>query len=299
MTGMLRGVVLNVLLSSLATAGLLCSVSVANAQERVSAPRPDGHETPLMVYRSGGSCANLAVISPGAGGSENGFGYLAQSLQSSGFMVIVMGHRESGMEALRASIRSQDMQGGVQALVGSRDAEAARLLDTDAALAWADHQCHSSFRVLLGHSMGAETVMLEAGAKNALGIASPPVGQRRFNAYVAMSPEGPGLVFPEHAWSGITAPVYVLTGTRDETMQGGGGPEARQIPWQQMPGAKGQCQWLGVIDGATHLNFAGAGFGAQRVEMLTSRTVAGFIAGVKSGACRVPATGAGMTLHGK
>lgn len=294
---MLRSVVVKCLLLSLAGLGVVCSV--ASAQERVSVPRADGHETPLMVYRAGGSCTNLAVISPGAGGSENGYGYLAQALQSSGFMAIVMGHRESGMEALRASIRSNGMQGGIAALVGSPDAERARLLDTDAALAWADPQCKASFKVLLGHSMGAETVMLEAGAKNMLGIASPPAGQRRFNAYVALSPEGPGLVFPEHAWGGITVPVYVLTGTRDQTMQGGGGPEARQIPWQQMPGAKGQCQWLGVIDGATHMNFAGNGFGAQRVEMLTTRTIAEFITGVKSGMCRVPATGPGMTLQSK
>ena len=49
------------------------------AQELVQAPRADGAQTPLRVYSpSANGCAPLALISPGAGGSEDGYKYLAK-----------------------------------------------------------------------------------------------------------------------------------------------------------------------------------------------------------------------------
>jgi len=230
----------------------------ALAQQELSVPRPDGHTTPLLLYPAVGAdsaCAPLAVISHGAGSSEYGYRYLAEAMSRLGYTTVVMGHRESGMPALRADMREKGLMQGLRALVADPAAEQARLLDVGAALKWADGQCAAPFRVLLGHSMGAETVMLEAGAKNMIGVTSPPAGQDRFDAYVALSPEGPGIVFPKDAWSGIRKPILILTGTRDESLKGG--PQARLIPWHNLPGSAGKCQWMGVIDGATHMNFAG------------------------------------------
>jgi predicted dienelactone hydrolase len=278
---------------------LLCALPLA-AQQRISAPRSDGATTPLLVYRAvgaGSGCAPLAIISHGAGGSENGYRYLARAMAQNGFTTVVMGHRESGLSALRADMRKDGFMPGVRALVADPQAEQARLLDVGAALKWAGSQCRAPFRVLLGHSMGAETVMLEAGARNIIGVASPPASLDRFDAYVALSPEGPGVVFPQNAWNGIRKPVLVLTGTRDQSLQGG--PQARLIPWRDMPGAAGKCQWMGVIDGATHMNFAGNGFGADRVEPMVTRTVATFLAGVRAGLCALPASTPGMTLQSK
>jgi predicted dienelactone hydrolase len=268
-------------------------------QERTSAPRADGQQTPMTVYRPevSGNCAPLAVISHGAGGSEMGYRYLAEALAREGFTAVVMGHRESGLEALRADILNSGIRQGVRALVTDRNAEQARLIDVGAVLKWADAQCRTPFRVLLGHSMGAETVMLEAGAKNIIGVSSPPAGLDRFDAYVALSPEGPGIVFPEHAWSAIRKPLLVLTGTRDQSLQGG--PEARQLPWQDMPGTPGQCQWMGVIDGATHMNFAGSGMSVERVEPMVTATITDFLARARRHDCGRPPPIAGMTLQSK
>ena len=61
------------------------------AQERASAPRADGQTTPLLVYRAAGTvtgCAPLAVISHGAGGSENGYRYLAEAMAQNGFTTV-------------------------------------------------------------------------------------------------------------------------------------------------------------------------------------------------------------------
>lgn len=283
---------------SLLLAFLLAAASL-HAQQHFSAPRPDGKSTPLMLYKSVASniCAPLAIISHGAGGSENGYRYLAQSMADLGFTTIVMGHAKSGLSALRDDMRTRGIRPGIQALVADPEAEQDRLIDITATLNWADKQCHAFFRVLLGHSMGAETVMLDAGARNMINVTTPPAGQSRFDAYVALSPEGPGIVFPEHAWSGIRKPLLVLTGTRDGSLKGG--PQARQIPWHDLPGTPAKCQWMGVIDNASHMNFAGSGPGANNVEPIVTQTIATFLKGVQAHSCALPSPIPEMTLQAK
>jgi len=253
-----------------------------------------------MLYPAAGAsagCAPLAVISHGAGGSENGYTYLAQAMAHLGYTTVVMGHAESGLAALRADMLRYGIMDGLTDLVADTNAEQARLLDVGAALEWANSRCHAPFRVLLGHSMGAETVMLEAGAKNIINVSSPPAGQDRFDAYVALSPEGPGVVFAGDAWSNIHKPMLILTGTRDQSLKGG--PEARLVPWHVLPGGISSCQWMGVIDGATHMNFAGNGLGADKVEPLVTQTIAAFLPGARKHSCALPPTPAGMTLEAK
>lgn len=278
----------------------LAAQRTLTAQQRVAAPRSDGRLTPLKVYSPVGAvsgCAPLAVISHGAGGSENGYRYLAVALSQMGFMAIVMGHHESGGPALRSDMFKYGPKRGVRKLVTDRQAEEARLLDVGGTLAWAEGKCRPPYRVLLGHSMGSETVMLEAGAKNMIGVSDPPAGQDRFDAYVALSPEGPGIVFPDQAWTGIRKPLLVLTGTRDQALQGG--PRSRQVPWLELPGNAGDCQWMGVINGVTHMNFAGIGFGSRHVNSLVTQTITAFLDGTRKGKCTLPPTIAGMTLQAK
>lgn len=283
-----------------AALALFAPALAACAQQHATAPRADGQSTPLLVYpavRSAQGCAPLAIISHGAGGNELGYRYLAQAMAQGGFTTIVMGHRESGFSALRADMRADGMMRGVRNLVADPNAEQARLLDVGAALAWADRQCKAPFRILLGHSMGSETVMLEAGARNIIGVNAPPAGQDRFDAYVALSPEGPGVVFPDRAWSGIHKPMLILTGTRDQSLKGG--PAARQVPWHDLPGRSDHCQWMGVIDNATHMNFAGSGPGADTVTPMVTQTINAFLDGLDAHSCVLPAPIASMHLQAK
>lgn len=271
----------------------------ANAQQQIEVPRSDGKTTPLMIYRPvqppHENCAPLAVISHGAGGSEKGYRYLAEFMAGQGYTTVVMGHRESGFDALMTDVRADGIKPGVRNLVADPQAERARLLDITAALRWSESQCHAPFRVLLGHSMGAATVMLEAGAHNTIGLTAPPAAANRFDAYVALSPQGPGSVFPSQAWHAIHKPMLILTGTRDQATEGG--PESRQIPWTDLPGTERHCQWLGVIDGATHMNFAGSGFGSAAVEPKVTQTIGAFLREVRRPACAEPAAIKGLTLR--
>lgn len=203
---------------------------------------------------------------------------------------IVMGHKESGRAALTSDLREKHgIKGGLRELVDDPKAYDARLMDIAAALKWAT-SCKGPYAALIGHSMGARTVMVEAGAKNKLGVK----GQDRFDAYVAMSPDGPDPMFPENAWIGITKPMLTLTGTRDKSMQTGD-YESRAIPYDNMPAG---CKRLGVVDGATHMNFAGVGFAAM-TEKLTLLETKSFLDGLRGGERGTPVAAEGITVKNK
>jgi len=185
------------------------------AQQAVRFPRSDGAQTPLRVFApSSQSCAPLAIISPGAGGTENGYRYLAEALRDRGYLAIVMGHKESGPATLRGDIRQDGIHGGLKNMVTDPTLQNNRMLDVAAALNWAEKHCHHPFKVLLGHSMGSDRVMFEAGAHNKLIFDGHEVQSKdRFDAYVALSPSGEGSIFSSDSWKGIRKPLFVLTGT--------------------------------------------------------------------------------------
>ena len=260
------------------------------AQQRVEVPRADGVHTPLRVYwPTGGGCSRLAVISPGAGGTENGYAYLARGLADRGWLAIVMGHRESGPGTLVRQVSSSGLHGGLRRMVTDPTAQRDRIHDLDAALAWSAPRCHGAYKALLGHSMGSDTVMFEAGALNRLEVH----GGDRFDAYVAVSPTGEGAIFAAHAWKRIEKPMYVLTGTRDAGLEGAW--QWRTQPFEDLPPG---CVWLGVIDDATHLNFAGIGL-AAKTEKLTLTSVAAFLAAAQARDCSAPPGEPGITLRSR
>jgi alpha-beta hydrolase superfamily lysophospholipase len=218
--------------------------------------------------------------------------YLGEALSKDGWRTIVLGHRESGPQALRGDMRRAGLIRGLQDLVADPVAYRGRFMDIDAAIAWSEQRCHAPFKVLLGHSMGARTVMLEAGAQNKLGISA----RNRFDAYVAMSPPPPDEVFPPDAERTITAPMLLLTGTRDFTVDHQGFEERAQA----FNSLHSTCAWSGVIDGATHLNFADVGFGSK--SRTTSATVTlgtSFLDALRDGHCGRPPVVAGVTLTSK
>lgn len=273
---------------------LLAAFPCARAQQALSLPRADGAQTPVMVYDApGDACPPLALISPGAGGNEKGMAYLAQAFARDGWRAIVLGHRESGMQALRGDMRrDHGLVKGLKDLVADPAAYRARFMDIDAAIAWSEQRCRAPFKALLGHSMGARTVMLEAGARNNLGLH----GGNPFDAYVAMSPPPADEVFPEGAERTITAPMLLLTGTRDFTVDHQG-YEDRARAFESLGS---RCAWNGVIDGATHLNFAGIGFGSRSAtEDATVTLGTSFLDALRDGHCGRPPVVRGVTIRTK
>jgi hypothetical protein len=58
---------------------------------------------------------------------------------------------------------------------------------------------------------------------------------------------------------------------------------------------KSGCKWLGVIDGAAHMNFAGRGI-SKKTEKLTSQVIREFLTGVQAGDCKLLNQISGMTI---
>jgi dienelactone hydrolase len=269
----------------------LAAAAGVQAGEKLEVPRSDGARTPLQVYEpvAAQGCPPLLLVSHGAGGSENGLRYVGEALSHDGWRVVVMGHRESGLPVLKQDMRDDGFKNGIADLVTDAPAYRARFLDIDAAQAWAEQRCHAPFKALLGHSMGAITVMFEAGARNKLGVKAGG----GFDAYVALSPEGPGRVFPADAWAPIRAPMLLITGTRDQGLDG-------DYRWrmQAFDGLGPGCRWLAVVDGANHMNFGGGAFAAG-VQHSTTTLVASYLDGLRAGQCGKPPVLSGVTVRGK
>lgn len=252
--------------------------------------RADGRSVPALSYAPAGTCQGVALISHGAGGSEKGYAYLAQALAAWGFLAVVPAHADSGMQALREKMHGLNVREGLGELVADAEAYRSRFADLDAARAWATPRCKAKRTVLLGHSMGAATTMLEAGAANHLGLQ----GRDGYDAYVALSPQGVGSIFTADAWKAIRKPVLLMTGTRDEELDGKGW-QSRLDAFAVLPGP---CQWLGIIDGATHMHFAGHG-ASRTTEALTLQTLQSFLTPPASGCPSPPTPQRGMTLQTK
>jgi dienelactone hydrolase len=262
----------------------------ASGQERQTFPRADGAAVPARVFRfQGTTCRGVAVVSHGAGGSEDGMKYLAEALSRDGWLAIVVGHLESGEAALRASRKDRGLKDALLQLTTERAAYEARWMDLGAALDWSRSHCGQRYRALIGHSMGAATAMLEAGAGNRLKLK----GADRFDSYVALSPQGRGAIFTEAAWGRIKKPVLLLTGTRDDVLEGTW--KSRTLPYDTLPAG---CAWLGVIDGATHMNFAGVGL-SRKTETLTIRATLTFLDALAAGGCGAPPEDSGIVYRHK
>jgi len=269
-------------------AGLL---GTAHAQEPLLVERQDRTSAPAIAYAPASpTCRGIALISPGAGGSEQGYRYLGETLSALGYLAVVMGHPESGRRALREHVRGTDLREGLADLITDPNAYRGRFMDIAAARQWARVRCAEGESLLVGHSMGAATVMMEAGARNRIGVR----GNDAFDAYIALSPQGPGSIFPDDAWSRVRKPMLLLTGTRD-TELGGASWESRTEPFRNMPPG---CAWLGVIDGASHMNLAGRG-ASRATEATIARTIDAFLAAVRRGDCRPPGRLEGLALTTK
>ena len=267
------------------------AAGTASGQEAVLLQRADQKTVPVVAYfPEVTACRGVAIISPGAGGSEKGYRYLGEAISSMGYLAVVVGHQESGLGALRTYSRGSGLREGLSELITDPSAYRGRFLDIAAAKAWAFTKCRAPESVLIGHSMGAATTMIEAGARNKLGVR----GMDSFNVYIALSPQGSGSIFPNNAWTGINRPVLMITGTRDDEL-GGGSWQTRTEPFHNMPAG---CKWLAVIHGATHMNLAGRGM-SQQAAILTTQVIGAFLEGVRRGECKAPAPQNGIDIQAK
>lgn len=248
--------------------------------------RADGAQIEAKVLDARG-CAPLAIISHGLGGSLAGNATLATALNRAGFRVVVPSHAESGRDLLIRGIGGG--RGGLDRAASDRAAHLARQADVDAILATEEKRCRVPFKVLAGHSMGARTALVEAGAVSTSGIE----GRDRFDAYIAVSPlgEGPGF-FPNGAMKAIRKPVLMITGTEDRSV--GGTYETRLSSYEGLPPGRKR---LAVIEGATHRALGGRG--DPQVGAMVGTLAVEFLQQLRPGPWAPAGRRAGVTIDEK
>lgn len=231
-------------------AALLALLAAGPIQAQVRAAelqRADGAKVEVRLSGDWSRCGPTLIQSHGLGGSWRALAWLDQAAQDAGYRVMRISHAESGTSTLRLALR-----GAIEQVLEDRDVWRARAADLQAAVAFARQSgCAPAPLVLGGHSMGAAHAMFEAGATGRPDYT--PTGQ--FDAYIAVSPQGPGTWAFDgtDAWRNVRAPVLLLTGPEDR-MRGGDEPLNRMRVLDLMPAGNKR---LGVIAGADHGELGG------------------------------------------
>lgn len=226
---------------------VLAACATTQARPPGDVVRANGDALPRKLYGdwSRASCRNTLILSHGLGGSEEGLDYAAEAAVGAGYRVLVMGHKETGPRALFRVSRASDRTAEIR----SDDFWIGRERDLEAALDFATADCRPSRLVLGGHSMGAALAMIEAGAESPVSFD----GADRFDAYIAISPQGIGWAFETaRAWAGVDKPVLMVTGTEDDGFDGTW--RDRIVAFENLPAGNKR---LVIIDGASHFNLGG------------------------------------------
>ena len=169
----------------------------------------------------------VVVFSHGAYGSKDGYAPLAEHWASHGYVVLQPTHEDSlayGAKPLEEAFRG----------FASRPKDVALLLDRLAEVRAALDGYEGTFdagRVgVAGHSFGAHTAQLLAGATAREGEGEPAsYADPRPKAFLLLSPQGRGGELDERSWEGVTRPFLVLTGTED------GGRGGQPFVWRLDP----------------------------------------------------------------
>jgi serine/threonine protein kinase/dienelactone hydrolase len=221
-------------------------------------------EIPLKVYYPGQISGSLPLIvfSHGYGGSREGYEYLGRGWADAGYIVILPTHIGSDTDALaQLGLHGASDPAAAFEMQRQRAADVHFILSSLKLIDQQVREIHGKINNreigVAGHSMGAGTALLVAGA-----TAAAPKGaaqsfrDKHVRAVIAMSPQGPGEEgFSDHSWDSVAVPAMTMSGTKDRGI-GGQPAEWRTQPFQHMP-AGGKYQV--TVSGADHLTFAVGG----------------------------------------
>ena len=249
---------------------------------------------PVRLYRphavAEGARVPLIVFSHGIGGSRRGYTWLGRFVAAHGIASLHLQHVGSDRTL---------WSGGLFSLVGrlqdaaQTDEALARVLDFRFALdtLLAGEWCGGIDRqriVAAGHSYGANTSLLVAGARVPQAAAAPVLADPRVRAAIVMSaPPFYGEPEPRRILQGVTVPTLHVTCTDDVIRIPGfwSGFEDRLAVFEATGSAR---KWLAVYEGGSHSIFTDRGGtgGAvlnPRVKQATRELALAFVRGVFDG----------------
>lgn len=202
----------------------------------------------------------LVVFSHGIGGSMDGYSYLGRYFAAHGYGSLHVQHVGSDRQIWRGNpltlvSRLSDAAQDTEALNRVKDVKFAldRLLDDPAGKVIDAHRL-----IAAGHSYGANTTMLLAGAKVDMNGSTVSVKDPRFGAAILISaPPFYGLGDPLKIVSGIDVPTLHITATADDIqIPGYGSGVADRLALYQATGVTTQAaKVLAVFKDGSHSIF--------------------------------------------
>lgn len=200
----------------------------------------------------------LVLLSPGMGGSDHDYAYLANDWSRHGYLTLVFDHPDSNRDMFekggrQALARAVQDKSNVVKRVGDIVFVMDQISGPDSPLK--SPRIDPERIAVAGHSYGAFTSMSIAG------LTFSYQGERRFSlhderpvAIIAMGPQGIEDRFfntDKHSWDGIRVPVMTMTGTKDRGSRNQDWTW-RNDPFNYMPAGS---KYHVVIEGAGHNSY--------------------------------------------
>ncbi len=217
-------------------------------------------EIPIRVYRSGEvKSAPVILFSHGLGGSREMGLYLGEHWAARGYIAVFLQHPGSDTSVWRGKRPAQVMAAMKEAANGENFLLRAKDVPTviDQLEVWnkdSKHELFGAFHLeqvgMSGHSFGAVTTQAVSGQSTARGNIN--LTDPRIKAALPMSPSSPALGDPASAFSKVSIPWLLMTGTKDVSTIGGQTLESRRLVYPALPpGGKYEL----VLDEAEHSVF--------------------------------------------
>jgi predicted dienelactone hydrolase len=202
--------------------------------------------------------APLIVFSHGLGGSRYGYSHFGKFWASQGIASVHIQHPGSD----RAIWTSQGLA-VISALktAASTDNAVARALDVTFALDSLQNDTAVAHRIdftklgVGGHSFGANTALMSAGAQFDFNNKTVSYVDKRVKAALVLSPPAlPSTLNPKFVYGKINIPTLHLTGTQDHTPIPGAVTTA-EMRRESYDAINGASKYLGIYDGGRHSMF--------------------------------------------
>ncbi|HEX7151659.1 MAG TPA: alpha/beta fold hydrolase [Thermoanaerobaculia bacterium] len=206
-----------------------------------------------IEYPTRGGPSPLIVWSHGFGGSSRGYVGLSSYWAANGYVVIKPTHADTGRPLTEAADLGASQ---TPADWRNRVADMRVILDSLDRLEQQYPELQGKIdreRIGVGgHSYGAQTAMLLAGARAGGEAFADP----RIDAVIAMSPQGPtpALGLTTESWRDVRGPILYMTGSLDQGADESQGPEWRRQAFELSPAGD---KWFVSIEGARHMSFSG------------------------------------------
>lgn len=223
-------------------------------------------DLPVRIYypATGKGPFPVIVFSHGLGGSRDGYEFLGRYWASHGYVCVHLTHIGSDTSVLKGNKQSLEAMRKAAADLKNalnRPKDVSFALDRLPELNRGDSKLKGRLAVdrigLAGHSFGGYTTLASAG-ETFIGPRGRDfaLGDPRLKAAIAMSaPAKPrDRATLDQEYGSIKIPLFVMTGTKDDSPIGDSKAEDRRIPFDHLSGIEG---YLLILNGGDHMVFSG------------------------------------------